>query len=138
MYNEARQIRREFHKQKQGNKTMLNSTITTDTPTIDDSKPSLDSKLARQEQRNIVNAFQLDFGFSLDELPDLDLPIETYEKHLGWMAEDEQEAKEIKEEEEQAIILEMHETCPNWDDSTDTYDRILEEDKHAVAGLMPF
>ena len=117
---------------------MLNSTIITDTPTIEDSKPSLAAKLARQEQRNIVDAFQMDFGFSLDELPDLDLPIETYEKHLVWMAEDEQEAKEIKEEEEQAIILEMHETCPNWDDSTDTYDRILEEDKHAVAGLMPF
>ena len=117
---------------------MLNSIITALTPTIDDSKPSLDSKLARQEQRNIVDAFQMDFGFSLDELPDLDLPIETYEKHLVWMAEDEQEAKEIKEEEEQAIILEMHETCPNWDDSTDSYDRILEEDKNAVAGLMPF
>ena len=115
---------------------MLNSTIITDTPTIDDSKPSLDAKLAQQEQRNIVDAFQLDFGFSLDELPDLDLPIETYTKHLVWMAEDAIEAQEIKEEEAQAIIMEMHESCPNWDDSTDTYDRILEEDKHAVAGLI--
>ena len=64
-----------FHKQNKGKKTMLNSIITALTPTIDDSKPSLDSKLARQEQRNIVDAFQMDFGFSLDELPDLDLPI---------------------------------------------------------------
>jgi hypothetical protein len=115
---------------------MLNSTIITDTPTIDDSKPSLDSKLAHQEQQAIIEDFQLDFGFSLDELPDLDLPIETYEKHLVWMVEDEQEAKELKEEEEQAIILEMHEECPNWDNSTDAYERILEEDKHAVAGLI--
>ena len=138
MYNEARQIRREFHKQKQGNKTMLNSTIITDTPTIDDSLATLEAKLAKQEERNIVDAFQLDFGFSLDELPNLDLPIETYEKHLVWQAEDEQEEKELKEEEEQAIILEMHETCPNWDDSSDTYNRILEEDKNSVAGLMLF
>ena len=115
---------------------MLNSTIITDTPTIEDSKPSLDSKLAHQEQRNIVDAFQMDFGFSLDELPDLDLPIETYTKHLVWMHEDMQEAQEIKEEEAQAIIMEMHESCPNWDDSSDTYDRILEEDKNAVAGLV--
>ena len=56
---------------------MPNSTIITDTPTIEDSKPSLDSKLAHQEQRNLVDAFQLDFGFSLDELPNLDLPLET-------------------------------------------------------------
>ena len=117
---------------------MLNSIITALTPTINDSKPSLNAKLAQQEQQAILEDFQLDFGFDLSELPNLDLPIETYEKHLVWMAEDEQEEKELKEEEEQAIILEMHETCPNWDDSSDTYDRILEEDKHAVAGLMLF
>ena len=121
---------------------MLNSTIITDTEdltsSLEDSKPSLDSKLAHQEQRNLVDAFQLDFGFSLEELPSLDLPLETYTKHLVWMHEDMQEAQEIKEEEAQAIILEMHEDCPNWDDSSDTYDRILEEDRNAVAGLMPF
>ena len=116
---------------------MLNSTIITDTPTIEDSKPSLDAKLAHQEQQALIeDAFQMDFGFSLDELPDLDLPIETYTKHLVWMHEDMQEAQEIKEEEAQAIIMEMHESCPNWDDSSDTYDRILEEDKNAVAGLV--
>lgn len=117
---------------------MLNSTIITDTPTIEDSKPSLNAKLAHQEQQAIIEDFQMDFGFSLEELPNLDLPLETYTKHLVWMAEDAMEEKEIKEEEEQAIIMEMHETCPNWDDSSDTYDRILEEDRNAVAGLMPF
>ena len=118
---------------------MLNSTIITDTPTIDDSLATLEQKAIFQEQQNLIkDAFRNDFGFSLDELPNLNLPIETYTKHLVWMAEDAKEAKEIAEEEAQAIILEMHETCPNWDDSTDTYDRILEEDKHAVAGLMPF
>ena len=121
---------------------MLNSTIITDTEdlasSLEDSKPSLDAKLAQQEQQAIIEDFQLDFGFSLEELPNLDLPIETYTKHLVWMAEDIQEAQEIKEEEAQAIIMEMHETCPNWDDSSDTYDRILEEDRNAVAGLMPF
>ena len=117
---------------------MLNSIITALTPTINDSKPSLNAKLAQQEQQAILEDFQLDFGFDLSELPNLDLPIETYTKHLVWMAEDEQEAKEIAEEEAQAIIMAMHKECPNWDDSSDTYDRILEEDKHAVAGLMPF
>jgi len=116
---------------------MLNSTIITDTPTIDDTPSTLEQRAIFQEQQNLIkDAFRNDFGFSLDELPDLDLPIETYEKHLVWMVEDEQEAKELKEEEEQAIILEMHEECPNWDNSTDAYERILEEDKHAVAGLI--
>ena len=71
----------------------------------------------------------MDFGFDLSDLPNLDLPIETYEKHLVWMYEDEMEAKEIAKEEAQAIILEMHEERNNWDDSTDTYDRVLPEDK---------
>ena len=118
---------------------MLNSTIITDTPTIDDTPSTLEERAIFQEKQNLIkDAFRNDFGFSLDELPNLNLPIETYTKHLVWMVEDAQEEKELKEEEEQAIILEMHETCPNWDDSTDTYDRVLEEDKNAIAGLMPF
>ena len=121
-------------------KTMPNSTIirpTQDlTPSLNDSIPTINAKLAQQEQRAIIEDFQLDFGFSIDELPSLDLPIESYEKHLVWLAEDEQETKEIAQEEQQAIILEMHEDCSNWDCETDAYNRVLPEDRHAVAGLV--
>ena len=76
--------------------------------TINDSTYSHNAKLAQIEERAIVEDFQLDFGFSLDELPNLDLPLSAYEDELEIMA--------------------MHEDRPHWDDSTDAYDRVSESD----------
>ena len=90
-------------------KTMLNPTITTVTPTIDDSTVVRNAKASIEEQREIIENFQLDFGFSLDELPDLDLPLSVYEEELEFLA--------------------MHDEQPNWDDSTDAHDRVSDSDK---------
>ena len=87
---------------------MLNTHKTDITPTIDDSTYSHNVKLAQVEERAIVENFQLDFGFSLEELPNLDLPLSAYEDELEIMA--------------------MHEDRPHWDDSTDAYDRVSESD----------
>ena len=87
---------------------MLHTHKTDDVPTIDDSTYSHNVKLAQVEERAIVENFQMDFGFSLEELPNLDLPLSAYEDELEIMA--------------------MHEDRPHWDDSTDAFDRISESD----------
>ena len=88
---------------------MLNPTITTVTPTIDDSTIERNKKACIEEQREIIENFQLDFGFSLDELPNLDVPLSVYEEELEFLA--------------------MHEERPNWDCETDSFDRVSDSDK---------
>jgi hypothetical protein len=87
---------------------MLHTQQTDNVPTIDDSTYSHNILLAEIEERAIVEDFQLDFGFSLEELPNLDLPLSAYEDELEIMA--------------------MHEERPHWDDSTDAFDRVSESD----------
>ena len=88
---------------------MLNSTITTLTPTIDDSTIERNAKACIEEQREIIENFENDFGFSLDELPNLDLPLSVYEEELE--------------------ILAMHDEHPHWDCETDSFDRVSDSDK---------
>ena len=88
---------------------MLNPTISTVTPTIDDSTIERNKKACIEEQREILENFQLDFGFSLDELPNLDVPLSVYEEELEFLA--------------------MHEERPNWDCETDSFDKVSDSDK---------
>jgi|TARA_R110000824_G_scaffold95820_1_gene230103 hypothetical protein len=91
-------------------KTMLHTNEPTNTTiTHEDSPYIMSAKLAVEEGRAIVEGFQLDFGFSLNDLPSLDVPLSVYEDELELIA--------------------MHEERPHWDDSTDCFDRISSEDK---------
>lgn len=77
------------------------------TITINDSQLQINDKLAQQEQQAILNDFQSDFGFSLKDLPSLDLPLHKYEQALT----------------EQAFLEAMSNEPANWDCETDAYTR---------------
>ena len=54
-----------------------------------------------------INDFESDFGFSLKDLPNLDLPLNQYEQALT----------------EQAFLEAMSSEPANWDCETDAYTR---------------
>jgi len=77
------------------------------TITINDSQLQINDKLAQQEKQAIINDFEADFGFSLKDLPSLDLPLHKYEQALT----------------EQAFLEAMQNEPANWDCETDAYTR---------------
>ena len=77
------------------------------TITINDSQSVINDKLVQAERQAIINDFESDFGFSLKDLPSLDLPLNQYEQALTELA-----------------FLEAMSTEPaNWDCETDAYTR---------------
>ena len=83
------------------------------TITINDSQLQINNKLAQQEQQAILDDFQSDFGFSLKDLPSLDLPLNEYCNQLP------QDHEMI----EAICWLELSKENPYWDCETDAYDR---------------
>ena len=77
------------------------------TITINDSQLQINDKLAQQEKQAIINDFEADFGFSLKDLPSLDLPLHKYEQALT----------------ELAFLEAMSNEPANWDCETDAYTR---------------
>tara|TARA_R110002012_G_scaffold309572_1_gene516613 strand:- start:917 stop:1186 length:270 start_codon:yes stop_codon:yes gene_type:complete len=83
------------------------------TITINDSQSVIKNKLAKDERNAILIAFESDFGFSLADLPSLDLPLATY-------------CEQLPQNEEMILALYLSELCdeePNWDCETDAYSR---------------
>ena len=83
------------------------------TITIDDNQSVINDKLAQQEKQAILNDFQSDFGFSLSDLPSLDLPLNEYCDQLP------QDHEMI----EALCWIELSKENPYWDCETDAYDR---------------
>ena len=81
------------------------------TITINDNQSVINDKLAKQEQQAILKDFEKDFGFSLKDLPSLDLPLHKYEQALT----------------EQAFLEAMSSEPANWDCETDAYSRFEQE-----------
>ena len=81
------------------------------TITIDDNQYTINDKLAQAERQAIINDFESDFGFSLKDLPNLDLPLNQYEQALT----------------EQAFLEAMSNEPANWDCETDAYTRFEQE-----------
>ena len=52
------------------------------TITINDSQSIIKDKLAKDERNAILQDFEIDFGFSLTDLPSLDLPLNEYCEQL--------------------------------------------------------
>ena len=77
------------------------------TITINDTQYTINDKLAQAEKQAIINDFEADFGFSLKDLPNLDLPLHKYEQALT----------------EQAFLEAMQNEPANWDCETDAYTR---------------
>jgi hypothetical protein len=85
------------------------------TITINDSQSVINDKLAQDERNAILLDFESDFGFSLTDLPSLDLPLATYCEQLP-----------IDYERQEALCwLELSKENPHWDCETDSYDRFL-------------
>lgn len=80
------------------------------TITINDTQLQINNKLAQQEQQAILKDFESDFGFSLKDLPSLDLPLHKYEQALT----------------EQAFLEAMSNEPDNWDCETDAYSRFID------------
>lgn len=83
------------------------------TITINDSQSVIKNKLAKDERNAILSDFEADFGFSLADLPSLDLPLATY-------------CEQLPQDEEIILALYLSEMCdenPHWDCETDAYDR---------------
>ena len=83
------------------------------TITINDSQSIINDKLAKDERNAILLDFESDFGFSLADLPSLDLPLSTY-------------CEQLPQNEEIMLALYLSELCdeePNWDCETDAYSR---------------
>ena len=95
---------------KTKDKYMLN------TITINDSQSVINDKLAKQEQQAILKDFEKDFGFSLKDLPSLDLPLNEYCNQLP------QNYKMI----EALCWTELSKENPHWDCETDAYDRFID------------
>jgi len=86
------------------------------TITINDSQSVINDKLAKQEQQAILKDFEKDFGFSLKDLPSLDLPLNEY-------------CEKLPQDEEVILALYLSEMCdqePHWDCETDAYDRFID------------
>lgn len=83
------------------------------TITINDSQLQINNKLAQQEKQAIINDFESDFGFSLSDLPSLDLPLNEYCNQLP------------KDHEmiEALCWLELSKEDPNWYCETDGFSR---------------
>ena len=81
------------------------------TITINDTQYTINDKLAQQEKQAILKDFEKDFGFSLKDLPNLDLPLNQYEQALT----------------EQAFLQAMSNEPANWDCETDAYTRFENE-----------
>ena len=81
------------------------------TITINDTQYTINNKLAKQEQQAILKDFEKDFGFSLKDLPSLDLPLHKYEQTLT----------------ELAFLEAMSNEPANWDCETDAYTRFEQE-----------
>ena len=77
------------------------------TITIDDNQSVINNKLVQAERQAIINDFEADFGFSLSDLPSLDLPLNQYEQALT----------------ELAFLEAMSNEPANWDCETDAYTR---------------
>ena len=80
------------------------------TITINDTQVQINNKLAQAERQAILNDFEKDFGFSLSDLPNLDLPLHKYEQALI----------------EQAFLEAMSNEEPHWDCETDAYSRFID------------
>tara|TARA_R100000329_G_C7517766_1_gene182535 strand:- start:211 stop:480 length:270 start_codon:yes stop_codon:yes gene_type:complete len=83
------------------------------TITINDSQLQVNDKLAKAERQAIINDFESDFGFSLKDLPSLDLPLNEYCNQLP------QDHEMI----EALCWIELSKENPHWDCETDAYDR---------------
>ena len=81
------------------------------TITINDNQSVINNKLAQAERQAIINDFESDFGFSLKDLPSLDLPLHKYEQALT----------------ELAFLEAMQSEPANWDCETDAYTRFEQE-----------
>ena len=85
------------------------------TITINDSQSVIKNKLAQDERNAIIQDFESDFGFSLADLPNLDLPLSTY-------------CEQLPQDEEIMLALYLSEMCdeePYWDCETDAYNRFM-------------
>lgn len=81
------------------------------TITINDSQSVIKNKLAKDERNAILLDFESDFGFSLADLPSLDLPLATY-------------CEQLPQDEEVMLALYLSELCdkePHWDCETDAH-----------------
>ena len=95
---------------KTKDKHMLN------TITINDSQSIINDKLAQDEQNAILQDFESDFGFSLSDLPSLDLPLAKY-------------CEQLPQDNDVMLALYLFEMCdkePHWDCETDAYDRFID------------
>ena len=83
------------------------------TITIDDNQSVINDKLVQAERQAIINDFESDFGFSLSDLPSLDLPLNEYCNQLP------QDHGMI----EALCWLELSKENPNWYCETDGFSR---------------
>ena len=86
------------------------------TITINDTQYTINNKIAQAEKQAIINDFESDFGFSLSDLPSLDLPLNEYCDQLP------QDHEMI----EALCWLELSKEKPNWDCETDAFDRFID------------
>ena len=87
-----------------------------DTITINDSQSIIKDKLAKDERNAILKDFESDFGFSLSDLPSLDLPLNEY-------------CEQLPQNDDVMLALYLFEMCdkePHWDCETDAYDRFID------------
>jgi hypothetical protein len=80
--------------------------------TIDDNNYTITIKNASSETLAILEDFEKDFGFSLNELPNLDLPLDLYVRALEDQVNDQ-------------ILAQLCDEDPHWDCETDAYDRFM-------------
>lgn len=83
------------------------------TITIDDNQSVINDKLAQAEKQAIINDFEADFGFSLKDLPSLDLPLNEYCNQLP------QDHEMI----EALCWIELSKENPHWYCETDGFSR---------------
>ena len=86
------------------------------TITINDTQLQINNKLAKQEQQAILKDFEKDFGFSLKDLPSLDLPLNEYCNQLP------QDHEII----EALCWIELSKENPHWYCETDAFDRFID------------
>ena len=86
------------------------------TITINDTQLQINNKLAKQEQQAILKDFEKDFGFSLKDLPSLDLPLNEYCNQLP------QDHEII----EALCWIELSKENPHWDCEPDAFARFID------------
>ena len=95
--------------------------------TIEDNNTTISIKNASTESLAIIEDFEADFGFSLDELPNLDLGLAEY-------------CNQLPKDEEAVLALYLTELCdeqPHWDCETDAYDRFMQIDSLTILKENP-